>query len=201
MKHGPDSPYRTAFHEAGHLVAHLIWNGRRPIFATIIPSPRRKFLGHVVVYVRSTSWLRTTKRTDRGRAFVIAHRRIRGAMAGFAAESIACGLHPRNVSPHCYRGTDDLDIAIETIRAVYTPKASKAHVEGMVAWILLSEYRRVRAALKKNWPFVRRVARELLRVKTLKSRDLRAIYRIIESQLVIPVYRIGPWKDDARLPA
>lgn len=179
-------------------MAHLAFSGRPAFFATIVADDGEGTAGLVRSWNRPAKWLRAEKRRDPANAFILVHRKVRAAMAGFAAESVGFGLELRRISPYRYRGTLDLDGAIESIRAVYTPRAPRAHVEGMISWILKSEYLRARAFLKANWGAVRAVARALLEHRTLRSGRLRALYARLAPRLRVPVYRLGPFRDDAR---
>jgi ATP-dependent Zn protease len=149
---------RTAYHEAGHAVMAIIQHRLfKPV--TIIPNMEEKSWGEVeltVKYGELPRYAQTRKRFEGEILFFMAGK--------FATERLT--------------GKSDIIETEQDFRAVNGllicryPEDLKTREECFRR--LMAE---CAALVKDNWPMIEAVAEELLRVKTLSSKQARTIYR------------------------
>jgi hypothetical protein len=153
---------RTAFHEAGHVVASVAL-GRKVRSATIVPEGDR--LGSV-----RTSRLRRLDpaATDRRMRMTI-EREVMILLAGSVAEQLA------GAGPH--GGRRDRRDALALIGFL---SGSASEEEAYVRWLR----ERVRTLLRVHWAGVRAVTKALLTKGTLNGADVREIAQRADPTLV-----------------
>jgi ATP-dependent Zn protease len=151
---------RTAYHEAGHVVAHFIQNiGFR--YVTIIPSGDA--LGYVKGYPFAESF-----RPDMGVTLRMRDRLEKAIViyyAGNEAEKKFCGRYD-------YRGSSvDFDSLVDL--ASYVTGGGET-LNAYLKWLQLTAHDLI--SMPENWQATRRVAEALLEKKKLTSNKARDIF-------------------------
>jgi len=167
---------QVAYHEAGHVVASIPTVGY-PARATIRANRKQDYLGIVqhrgfkVVHPDDLKKVKDGIPSEAWDPFV--RNVLSYTLAGYAAEV----AYLRSVGQFAQvdlgrkTGTTDSDVALDLIELMYAPASIESELARIGSWIA------------ENWAPVERVAKALLRQKTLGENDIR---RLVSTWLTKP---------------
>lgn len=155
---------KTAYHEAGHAVAHhyLFLSFK---YVSIIPDEQEGTLGHVQSKYPE-SFRPDFEISNRNRLRL--EREIMACLAGHAAEIIYSG-HENWVG-----ASQDNHLAIHL--ALYVTKSNE-EIEAFIKWMQIRTMELLKNPIK--WLVVESVAEELLKNKRLKAKDVKRIISVV----------------------